>query len=173
MTTAILWTDYKGMAYDLAIRLSHKFFERVDVDDLVGEASLAFVEATRSFDPDKASHFSTHFQWCMRHRFRNFLYREKKQEKVKKTIISQTTQSCMVRTRQITNSPAFSDLLNKGGDFAKLLPFLMAASEDPTIQRPFAKRKEALKKAQEANGWTAKHTKSVFKKAKVFLKENQ
>jgi RNA polymerase sigma factor (sigma-70 family) len=167
MTTAILWDDYKGMAYGLAMRLSRAFYNRIDVDDLVGEASIAFVEATKTFNPEKATQFSTHFQWCMRHRIRNFLYRETRQEKAKKAPPCENQ-----RPQKPAQSHVLIDLSSKGGDFAKLIPFLLEASEDPTVQRPFDKRKEALKKAQEANGWTAKHTKNVFKKAKMFLKES-
>jgi len=61
------YEKYKALIFKEAWRKA--LLSNRDFQDLVAEGNLAYVEALKTWDPDKGA-FSTHLTWKMKHRFR-------------------------------------------------------------------------------------------------------
>ena len=71
IATSTLLTRHKG----LISKVSRKYFinRGVDQDDLIQEATLAFIKAIHSHSPEKGSQFSTFAYQCMENRLRDIV----------------------------------------------------------------------------------------------------
>ena len=67
---------YKYMIEKLALRYHHS--TGIDLDELIGEATLAFLEACHTFDTSKYVKLSTYTYTCIQNRLLSFIHEEMK-----------------------------------------------------------------------------------------------
>lgn len=70
-----MWNDFKGLVYSRAIKISEQY-PAIDRDDLIGEASVAFMKAIQSYEAMKGAAFSTYLYVVVTRTLSDYIARE-------------------------------------------------------------------------------------------------